>query len=286
LSAGVIITESRPSDVLAALHSSAQAEHEYLFASRDAQPDDLILVAWIDEEAVGYIATTDEPGGAMLVWEHVVVPAHRSQGLGERLLLEAVQRTKPDRAVQMDPLAELDVDRLIDYYRRLGFAWDATRHGLFATAGDVVRAVRRRTSTEPEAKTTVAAIIDTKDPGVITVPLDATVATVIAKLNEHAIGAIVASSGGGRVEGIVSERDVLRGIGAEGPSFLDRTVGSVVTTDVVTCTADDSIATVMDLMTASRVRHIPIVDAGALAGIVSIGDVVLHRLREVESDRS
>lgn len=279
----VIITESRPTDVLAALHSSAQAEHEYLFASRDAEPDDLILVAWIDDQAVGYIATTSEGPDTLLVWEHVVVPAHRGEGMGERLLLEAALRTQADASVQIDPLAELDVDRLVDYYRRLGFAWDDARHGLFARAGDVARAVRRRASPEPEAQTPVAAIVEAKQEGVVTVAPDAPVSDVLTQLNQHAIGAVVASTDGSRVEGILSERDILRGIGTEGPDFLHRTVSSVVTIDVVTCTSRDSIATVMDQMMASKVRHIPVVDAGALAGIISLGDIVLHRLRELEA---
>jgi len=279
---GVVITESRPSEVLAALHSSAQAEHEYLFASRDAQPSDLILVAWIGAEAVGYIATTEETDDGLLVWEHVVVPDHRNQGLGERLLLEAVQRTTPEAVVQIDPLAELDLERVADYYRRLGFAVDPTPKGITGVADDVIRACRRRSSPQPEAQTPVRAIVTSKGAEVFTVGLDATVGSVIHKLNHNQVGAVVASSDGHRVEGIMSERDVLVGIDREGPSFLDRDVGSVMTTDVVTCTASDSIATVMDLMTVSQVGHIPVIESGRLTGIVNLGDIVSRRLRDLE----
>lgn len=115
------ITESRPTEVLAALHDSAEAEREYLFAAREAEPDDLILVAWKGQDAVGYIATSDERDVGLLVWEHVVVPAHRGEGIGQRLLVEAARRTAPGAIVVIDPMAELDEDRIADYYRRLGF---------------------------------------------------------------------------------------------------------------------------------------------------------------------
>jgi CBS domain-containing protein/GNAT superfamily N-acetyltransferase len=278
----VIITESRPSEILAALHQSAEAEREYLFAARDAEPGDLILVAWIGSEAVGYIAASDERENGLLIWEHVVVPAHRNRGLGERLLVEAVRRAVPGAVVQIDPLSELDLERVVDYYRRLGFNRDSAQGGIWATAIDVIRACRRRRSPESEAQTPVRAIVESKLPGVVTIDPSATIREAVSVLNEHRIGAVVASSDGSRVEGILSERDLLVGIDTEGARFLDRRVGEVITTDVVTCTSGDSIATVMDLMTACRVRHIPVTDTGRLRGIVSLGDVVLHRLREVE----
>ncbi|MGF1598658.1 MAG: GNAT family N-acetyltransferase [Acidimicrobiales bacterium] len=275
----VIITESRPSDVLAALHESAEAEREYLFAARDAEPGDLILVAWVDNTAVGYIAATDEREDGLLVWEHLVVPAHRSRGLGERLLVEAVRRAVPGAVVQIDPLAELDLDRVVDYYQRLGFRRDSARGGIWATAVDVIRAARR---TGADSDDTVGALTSDRDAGVVTIEPSATVRQAVAELNRHRIGALVASSDGARVEGILSERDILVGIDTEGAAFLDGKVGDVTTTDVVTCTSGDSIATVMDLMTTCRVRHLPIVETGRLTGIVSLGDIILHQLRRAE----
>jgi CBS domain-containing protein len=239
-------------------------------------------VAWIGREAVGYIAATDERENGLLVWEHLVVPAHRNRGLGERLLVEAVRRTVPGAVVQIDPRSELDLERVVDYYRRLGFGRDSAKSGIWATAIDVIRACRRRRSNDPEAQTPVRAIVDSKLPGVVTIDPSATVGEAVSMLNRHRIGAVIASSDGSRVEGILSERDVLVGLDGEGAGFLSRRVGDVVTTDVVTCTAGDPIVTVMDLMTACRVRHIPVTDTGRLQGIVSLGDVVLHRLREVE----
>ena len=108
---GITITESRPNEVLAALHASAEAEREYLFAAREAQPDDLILVAWLDEQAVGYIATSDEQGEGLLVWEHVVVPDHRGEGIGQRLLVEAARRTQPGTVVVIDGYRAKDGSR-------------------------------------------------------------------------------------------------------------------------------------------------------------------------------
>ena len=139
----VVITESRPSEVLAALHVSAEAEREYMFAARDAQPEDLVLVAWVDSQAIGYIAATDEREDGLLVWEHIVVPAYRNRGVGRRLLLEAAQRALPGAVVLIDPFFELDMQRVVDYYRSLGFVHESAKGGVWATAVDVVRACRR-----------------------------------------------------------------------------------------------------------------------------------------------
>lgn len=118
---GITVTESRPDEVLAALHASAEAERDYLFAARDVRPGDLILVAWQDARAVGYIATSNEPDQGLLVWEHVVVPDLRGRGVGERLLMEAARRAEPGAVMVIDPMAELDIERVADYYRRFGF---------------------------------------------------------------------------------------------------------------------------------------------------------------------
>lgn len=285
-----IITESRPSEVLAALHESADAEREYLFAARDVEPDDLVLVAWVDDEAVGYIAVTDEREDGLLVWEHLVVPAHRNRGLGERLLLEAMRRAVPAAAVQIDPLAELDLDRVVDYYRRLGFERPTADGPIGARVVDVIRAIGRLRDTDGVGSGgeagTVGAIAGGRNSPVVTIHPDATVRAAVALLNRHRIGAVVASRDGARVEGILSERDVLIGIDREETAFLDRRVDEVTTHDVVTCTATESITTVMDLMTACRVRHIPITETGRLTGIVSLGDVVLHQLRSSEGGGS
>lgn len=278
----ITITESRPNDVLAALHESAEAEREYLFAAREALPDDLILVAWKGSDAVGYIATSDERDRGLLIWEHVVVPAHRAQGIGERLLVEAARRTLPGAIIVVDPMAELDMDRIVDYYSRLGFTHPAD-DGLWATATDVMRASRiRQSSAQHESSTPISVILDGKAPGVVTVDPQSLVSDAVNVMNEHQIGALVVSSDGSRVEGILSERDILMGLGSFGGELLNQSVNAMCTTDVVTSTVQDSVADVMDLMTNRRIRHMPITSTGRLAGIVSIGDLVLHRLYAIE----
>ena len=279
---GITITESRPNEVLAALHASAEAEREYLFAAREAQPDDLILVAWIDERAVGYIATSDERDEGLLVWEHVVVPDHRGEGIGQRLLVEAARRTQPGTVIVIDPMAELDTDRIADYYSRLGFT-RPSEGGLWATANDVIRATRRRQGAQGEGSTPVSVIVNGKAPGVVTVAPGAPVRQAVSQMTAEGVGAVVVSSDGSRVEGILSERDVLTGLDRLGPELLDQPVSAVCTTDVVTATVHDSVADVMELMTARRIRHLPVTSTGQLYGVVSVGDLVLHRLYSLDS---
>jgi CBS domain-containing protein/GNAT superfamily N-acetyltransferase len=279
-----MITESRPTQVLAALHTSADPEREYLFASRDAGPDDLILVAWAGAEAVGYIATSEDPSTGLLVWEHVVVPAHRNRGIGHQLLLEAVRRIEPGAVVEIDPMAELDADRASDYYGRLGFrrrvaGSDRLASGvLSATAAEVLRAAVAHHGTGGEAGTPVSVITDAKATGVVTVEPAEPVRTVISTLHREQIGAVVVSTDGRRVEGIFSERDVVVGLDGRGPAFLDAPVGEVCTTDVVTCVAHDPVVEAMERMTRRRVRHLPVISAGRLVGIVSTDDLVFRRL--------
>ncbi|MDH3678786.1 MAG: GNAT family N-acetyltransferase [Acidimicrobiia bacterium] len=278
----VIITESRPNDVLASLHESAEAEREYLFAARDADPEDLVLVAWYDDRAVGYIATTDRRADGLFIWEHLVVPAFRGRGLGERLLLEAARRAMPGAIVEVDPLGELDSERVADYYRRLGFGHEAPGGRIWATVSDVIRALSDRDAS-PERHVTVQELLDRKPPGVVTITPEATVRDAIPLLNEHRIGAVVVSSDGSRIEGILSERDILLGLDGQGAAFLDGTVGSVTTTDVLSATVGDSIVSAMDAMTRRRIRHLPVTATGSLVGIISVGDVVSYRLEAVEA---
>lgn len=119
---------------------------------------------------------------------------------------------------------------------------------------------------------------------VITIKPDATVRELIALLAKHNIGALVVSTDGARVDGIVSERDVVRRL-HEDESVLALEVSSIMTSDVQTCTVDDSVHDLMKVMTERRFRHLPVVADGRLTGIVSIGDVVKHRMSELEFER-
>ena len=119
---------------------------------------------------------------------------------------------------------------------------------------------------------------------VVTVPPDASVRDLIAMLAEHNIGALVVSGDGARVDGIVSERDVVRRL-HEDEHVLDAPVSRIMTADVHTCEGDQPVTSLMAVMTEQRVRHVPVVKDGRLAGIVSIGDVVKSRMSELEFER-
>jgi CBS domain-containing protein len=129
-------------------------------------------------------------------------------------------------------------------------------------------------------------VLRSKGDRVVTVPPDSEVSALLRVLDEHGIGAAVVSSDGKRVEGIVSERDVVRAIAGRGPGVLQERVGDICTTDVHTCTPDARIDDLMAVMTERRIRHVPVVVDGSLVGIVSIGDVVKRRMDELETERA
>ena len=130
----------------------------------------------------------------------------------------------------------------------------------------------------------VEAILRTKGRSVVTVAPDATIAAAIELLRRQGIGALVVSGDGSTVAGILSERDVVHALAERGASLLALPVAALMTRHVFTCTPTDSIAELMAEMTGRRIRHLPVVENGRLAGIVSIGDVVKNRLDEVESE--
>ena len=126
-------------------------------------------------------------------------------------------------------------------------------------------------------------ILDAKGRAVATVAPDATVADAVAALAEHNVGALVVSTDGTTVEGIVSERDVVRGL-SSGADVLDRRVRDLMATDVSTCNGRSNIEELMSTMTSGRFRHLPVVDDGRLCGIISIGDVVKARIDELATE--
>jgi CBS domain-containing protein len=131
----------------------------------------------------------------------------------------------------------------------------------------------------------VQSIIGGKSPMVATITQTSTLRQAIDQLTERRIGALVVSGDGRAIEGIISERDIVRAAAVSGAGALDGSVGSVMSTDVVTCSAGDGVDRLMALMTERRIRHLPVVDErGHLAGIVSIGDVVKARLSELEQE--
>ncbi|HJT06844.1 MAG TPA: CBS domain-containing protein [Stellaceae bacterium] len=132
----------------------------------------------------------------------------------------------------------------------------------------------------------VETILRNKGSAVATIAPHATIRDAAALLRRERIGALIVSSGGAKVEGILSERDIVHGLADRGAALLDMTVDALMTRRVFTCTPFDSVGDLMAMMTERRVRHIPVVRDGMLAGIVSIGDVVKHRLDEMEYETS
>lgn len=128
----------------------------------------------------------------------------------------------------------------------------------------------------------VASILKVKGTSVATTPPDTSIATSARLLRDEHIGALVVSEDGAIVLGIITERDIVHGLADRGSSLLDLPVSLVMTRAPVRCTPDDDVHTVMSRMTRLRVRHLPVVVSGRLQGIVSIGDVVKHRLDELE----
>ncbi len=127
-------------------------------------------------------------------------------------------------------------------------------------------------------------ILHNKGVDVVTVEPGATVRELVARLREYNLGALVVSSDGRSIDGIVSERDVVRHL-AEDAAVLDRSVSTVMTAEVATCGPGDTLEGVARLMTDKRIRHLPVVVDGRLHGIVSIGDVVKTRIDELEFER-
>jgi CBS domain-containing protein len=121
---------------------------------------------------------------------------------------------------------------------------------------------------------------------VATIPPGASVRDALAVLATRGIGALVVSSDGHRVEGILSERDVARGLHEHGAALLAEPVARVMTAEVHTCRPDVGVTDLARLMTDRRVRHVPVLEDDVLVGIVSIGDVVKARLDELEAERA
>jgi CBS domain-containing protein len=130
----------------------------------------------------------------------------------------------------------------------------------------------------------VSTVLVTKGDDVASIPADTTVARVLAILAERGVGALVVSQDGRKISGIVSERDIVRALAAQGGDLLAQPVAAIMTTDVVTCEPTTSVQELAAMMTERRIRHVPVVVDGVLSGIVSIGDVVKSRITELETE--
>jgi CBS domain-containing protein len=131
---------------------------------------------------------------------------------------------------------------------------------------------------------TVSIILAGKGRDVVTIDPNASLAAAVEVLAEKRIGAVVIVGADRRIVGILSERDIVRALAEQGRKALDEPVSAAMTRKVSTCHERETISSIMERMTRGKFRHVPVVDQGRLAGIVSIGDVVKHRLSEVEHD--
>ena len=133
----------------------------------------------------------------------------------------------------------------------------------------------------------VQSILAAKGNAVAKIAATSTLSEAVAALRDHGIGALVVSADGNNIDGILSERDVVRSISSHGDDTMHLTVGSAMSSNVITCAPADSIDTLMEMMTERRIRHLPVLALdGAIAGIISIGDVVKYRLVELENENS
>jgi CBS domain-containing protein len=133
---------------------------------------------------------------------------------------------------------------------------------------------------------TVKAILAAKGGEVVTIEPTTNLAVAVRLLTERGIGALVVTGADRHVIGIVSERDIVRALATHGSAALDLPLTEVMTRKVMTCSASDKISSLMERMTQGKFRHLPVIEQGQLDGIVSIGDVVKHRLSEMEREQS
>ena len=131
---------------------------------------------------------------------------------------------------------------------------------------------------------TVRAILDTKGHDILSVGPDEKLSAAVKILSDRRIGAVLVMSGGG-IEGILSERDIVRVIGERGAAVLDEPVSSVMTRKVVSCREKDTVSSIMERMTTGKFRHLPVVEDDKVVGLISIGDVVKWRVKEFENDQ-
>jgi len=131
---------------------------------------------------------------------------------------------------------------------------------------------------------TVRAILDTKGRQVECVEPETTLADAAKRLAERKIGAVLVLSNA-RMEGILSERDIVRALGQRGADVLTEPVSSVMTRRVVSCKPQDTVASIMETMTNGKFRHLPVMEGGVVVGLISIGDVVKWRVQEYENEQ-
>jgi CBS domain-containing protein len=131
---------------------------------------------------------------------------------------------------------------------------------------------------------TVRSILDSKGHEVLSVEPEAKLAAAVKVLGEKKIGAVMVMSQGG-IEGILSERDIVRVLAERGAGVLEEPVSAVMTRKVVSCRQSDTVAGIMEMMTSGKFRHLPVIEDGTVVGLISIGDIVKRRVQEYETEQ-
>jgi len=131
---------------------------------------------------------------------------------------------------------------------------------------------------------TVRAILDSKGHDIQSVEPEAKLSVAVQLLGERKIGAVLVTNKG-RIEGILSERDIVRVLGERGAGVLDEPVSTVMTRKVISCRQSDTVAAIMEMMTLGKFRHLPVLDGDRVVGLISIGDVVKWRVQEYENEQ-
>lgn len=131
---------------------------------------------------------------------------------------------------------------------------------------------------------TISTILKSKGSNIVSVRPDETIDSAAKCLQREKIGAVLVMDSGGKLCGVLSERDIVNGLANHGSGLLERTVSELMTRDVITCHPSDRVTRVMGMMTDRRIRHLPVLDGGELVGVVSIGDIVKRRMEEIESE--
>ena len=132
---------------------------------------------------------------------------------------------------------------------------------------------------------TVRAILDTKGHNVESIQPGAKLSEAVKLFGEKRIGAVLVLNMAGDIEGILSERDIVRVLGERGAAVLDEPVSAVMTRKVVSCRSSDTVAGIMEMMTIGKFRHLPVVEDSKVVGMISIGDIVKWRVREYETEQ-
>ena len=132
----------------------------------------------------------------------------------------------------------------------------------------------------------VQEILSVKGKDVVTIEPNANLAMAANLLADRRIGAVVVTGPAGRIVGILSERDIVHVLAARGVTALEAKTSEAMTRKVTTCSPSDTISSIMERMTAGKFRHVPVLEQNRLAGIISIGDVVKHRLKEMEHEQA